>query len=121
MKKMFTLVLTAVLLTGSVFAQYGPGKDYSKDSRNTGWHDNDKKGGFYFYTARERDMDIAKINREYDRKINAVKNKFMMNRFQKQRQISFLEDERRDEIRMVFAKFNDRRNKGDDRGYGKRW
>lgn len=131
MKKMFTLAFTAILLSGSVFAQYGS-RDYDKDrdndnNRNGGWHDNkdgknDKYGkGAYYFTARERDMEIAGINREYDRRIQAVKNRFFMNRRQKEYQIYTLDDQRRMEIKQVWAKFNDRRNKFGDYRPGRNW
>lgn len=69
-----------------------------------------------FFNPRARDMQIAQINRDYDRKIQIVKNKFFMPRFRKEQVIYRLEDQRREEISMLVIKYN----KGQDRfdGYG---
>ncbi len=48
---------------------------------------------------------IAAINREYDSKIQRVRNNFFMRSFEKQKQIRSLEQERQFEIRMVYSKF----------------
>jgi hypothetical protein len=129
MKKMFTLVLTAILISGAAFAQYGP-KDYGNNGngngngRNTGWNDNkgDKYGkGAYYFSARDRDMEIADINREYDRKMQVVKNRFFMSRRQKEAQLCALDDQRKMEIKQVWAKFNDRKNKYGDYRPGRNW
>lgn len=72
------------------------------------------KGGRYndkIFMERKRDMMIAKINREYDFKVQQVKRSFRMSWFEKQRQIRFLENQRRWEISQVYAKFNDYRNR----------
>jgi hypothetical protein len=122
MKKMFTLLFSLAMLT-SAFAQYDPkddwnrnkGDGYSKDDKHRhDNHDDRFNGGFYF-SPRERDMQIEQINREYDYKIQSVKNKYFMSWYQKKRQIEFLKDQRDKEIRMVYARFNDRRNKYNDR------
>lgn len=118
MKKIFTFLITIAML-GTASAQYGqkdkrdydnqkdvavndfnhkPGKDYD-GFRNT-----------YYFTAREKDMQIAQINREYDYRMQSVRNKFFMSWHQKKRQINFLQEQRDKEIRIVMAKFYDRRN-----------
>ena len=43
-------------------------------------------------------MEIARINREYDSKIDRVRNNFFMFRFEKQRQIHWLQEQRQQEI-----------------------
>ena len=53
-------------------------------------------------------MEIAKINREYDKRIQKVKNSYFMSRWEKQRKIRFLQEQRQQEIKMVYAKFNKR-------------
>lgn len=121
MKKIFTLLFSTALLS-TAFAQYGAktgqdwnkGKDVYAANDNRG-HDHDNYGGYYF-TSRERDMQIAQINREYDSKIRSVRNQFFIGPFQKKRQISILENKRNNEISAVYAKFNDRRNQFGD-GY----
>ncbi|MEQ1678908.1 MAG: hypothetical protein ABL876_19590, partial [Chitinophagaceae bacterium] len=51
---------------------------------------------------------------EYDYRIQKVRNSFFMSWFEKQRKIRFLQEQRQQEIRMVYAKFSDR-NKHDNR------
>ncbi|MBL0131384.1 MAG: hypothetical protein IPP43_09905 [Chitinophagaceae bacterium] len=80
--------------------------------------DNDSRfGNSRFSNERKRDMQIARINREYDYRIQSVRNNFFMSRWEKQRQISFLQEQRQREIRMLYAKFSNR-NRYDDR-YGR--
>ena len=127
MKKIFTLLVSTVMLS-TAFAQYGQ-RDRSKDNdmyvkndnRGFNKHNKDVWGGYYF-TPKERDMQIAQINREYSYKIQAVKNKPFMGLFQKKRAINNLEEQREGEIRAVIFKFNDKRNQyGDRYKDNKRW
>jgi hypothetical protein len=118
MKKIITLLFGMAMLT-SVFAQFDQ-QDMYQNNKNVAANDfrkhdkdNDRYGRYYF-TPKERDFQIAQIKREYDYKIQAVKNKHFMGWYQKKRQIDFLQDQREKEIRMVWAKFNDRRNKFGD-------
>ena len=135
MKKIFTLLFAAGLFT---LAQAQPGtrdnrQPDRRDNQPTGQrddnrYDNDKGfvainisfdkddhfGNSRFSNERKRDMQIARINREYDYRIQRVRNSFFMSRWEKQRQIRFLQDHRQQEIRMVYAKFS-KRNHRDDR------
>ncbi len=114
MKKTFTLLVAVLLTSAAAFAQYGQG-DRDRDYGYNG-HSNNRGGGkFYFFTAKERDMQIAQINREYAGKIQAVKNKFFMMRNVKEKQIRALKQQRDSEISAVWLKYNDKRNKGDGR------
>jgi hypothetical protein len=131
MKKIFTLLFSTAMLS-TAFAQYGQNKrdnDKSNDvyvaTSNPGYdkHDNDfdKNGkgfdrGTYVFTAKEKDMQIAQINREYAYKIQAVKNKFMISWFQKKRMINNLEAQRDEEISQVIWKFKSPKNKFGDYG-----
>ena len=71
---------------------------------------------------RERDMQIARINQAYDFKVQKVMRNYFMSRFEKQRQLRFLQEQRQREISMVYARFSDRRGRNngrdgrDDRG-----
>lgn len=119
MKKIFTL-LVSITLFASAFAQYknGGDKDFGK-GRDAVYSDrykkdNDRGGNYYSFSARERDMQIAQINREYDRKISDVKSRFFMPRFKKEQMIRHLNDQRSDEIKRVYFKFNSRDNHYDD-------
>ena len=135
MKKIFTLLFAVGMLAA---AQAQPGNRDNRqpdrrdnapiDRQDDGRFDNDKSfvninvsfdnddrfGNSRFSNERKRDMEIAKINREYDYRIQRVKNNYFMSRWEKQRQISFLQNQRQQEIRMVYAKFNNR-NKHDKR------
>ena len=94
MKKIFTL-LVSVTLFASAFAQYKTGgdKDYGK-GRDAVYSDrykkdNDRGGNYYSFSARERDMQIAQINRDYDYKIREVKSRWFMPRFKKEEMIDY--------------------------------
>jgi hypothetical protein len=124
MKKIFTLLVAATLAT-SAFAQYNTGNqknqgyDKGRDvAVNDGRYKNDdnRYNDRYSYNKRETEMKINQINREYDYKIQGVRNNYFMNRFKKERIINMLEMQRRDEIKMVFAKSYNRRDHDDDYG-----
>ncbi|MEQ1797952.1 MAG: hypothetical protein ABL872_08360 [Lacibacter sp.] len=127
MKKIFTLLFAATLFTAAN-AQNGNRDNKQYDQRNdqTGYgkpvatnndrYDKDDRRDYgKFSMERKRDMQIAQINREFDYKIQKVRSSFYMNRFEKQRQIRFLEDKRRMEIKKVYMQFN--RGRYDDRDY----
>jgi len=134
MKKIFTL-LVSVTLFASAFAQsgygdkqpgYGDKRDYGKENDvayndNRYKKDNDRFNDRYSFNKREMDMQIARINREYDFKIRDVKSNYFMTRFRKDRLIYKLEEQRRDEVRSVYAKFSDRRNRFDDHDPKRNW
>ena len=127
MKKIFTLLFSTAMLS-TAFAQYGQ-RDKSNDvyvgNGNAGYDKNGKgfDRGTYIFTAREKDMQIAQINRQYAYKIQAVKSKFALGLFQKRRMIKNLEDQRDAEIFQVMRKFNSPKNKFGDFGrkHDKRW
>ncbi len=127
MKKIFTL-LFAVGMIAVAQAQPGNRDNRQIDRRDDNKFDNDESfvainvsfdrddhfGNNRFSNERKRNMEIAKINREYDYRIQRVKNSYFMSRWEKQRKISFLQEQRQQEIRMVYAKFN-KRNQHDNR------
>lgn len=55
-------------------------------------------------------MQISKINRAYNRKIQSVRNKFLMGTYQKERIITSLQFQRNEKIRSVIASYNQREN-----------
>lgn len=131
MKTFFTLLFTTAMLS-TAFAQYGQRDDRDRTKENDVYVSNDNRGydnrddkGFdkhdkgynrgYFFTPRERDMQIAQINREYNYRIQSVQNKYFMSWYQKKRLINNLEVQRDDEIHEVIHKFNDSRNQFGDR------
>jgi len=130
MKKIFTLLISTAMLS-TAFAQYG-----QKDQRDRGrdndvyasnnHRDNDhydKGYGTYVFTAKEKNMQIEQIYREYNYKIQSVKNKPFMAWFQKKRLINSLEAQRDAEICQVNDKFNSPKNLFGDYGRNdkKRW
>ena len=84
---------------------YDKGKFLIENDR---YFDHDRRGGGNNRFAMERRMKmrIAMINQEYDYKIQKVRRSFFLTWFEKQRQIRNLENQRRWEISMVYAKFN---------------
>ncbi|MEI7963785.1 MAG: hypothetical protein WCH29_01375 [Chitinophagaceae bacterium] len=134
MKKMTTLLLS-IALVSSAFAQYGSRDQQDNGNRNNGNYGNNrdiqvnddrfqKDRDAYRYhdrdnfSRRDLDIQIAQINREYDYRIQSIKNKYFMNRFRKEQMIYVLEDQRRDDIKRLWMKFNYRGYRGDDRYYG---
>ncbi len=137
MKKIFTL-LFAVGMFAVAQAQYGNRDNRQTDQRNNQQTDqwknqqNDQKGfdksygnsnsygndGRYdsksFSSGRDRDMQIARINQEYDFKIQKVMHSFFMGWYEKQRQIRFLQEQRQREISMLYDKKYDRSRRFDD-------
>jgi hypothetical protein len=129
MKKIITLI-GAVMLFTVAFAQDDRGNrknddDYDhkdmvyNDSRHRN-HD-DRGDDRYAFNHREREMQIARINREYDRKIASVKHNWFMSRSKKIRMVRSLEDQRIDEIRMLSPGYNHRNNRFDDHDSRRHW
>ncbi len=121
MKKIFTLVFAVGMFTLAQ-AQPGTRDNRQNDQRevikvvvtdndrydNDRYDKDDRYGNNNFGNERRMRMQIAQINREFDYKIQRVRNSFFLNRWEKQRQIRFLEDQRQREIRMVYAKFKNK-------------
>jgi hypothetical protein len=144
MKKTFTL-LFALGLFAIVQAQPGnrdnrdtrqpDQRDYTSqndrtdgyDSRTAGYETDFNRGFRYddrFSMERNISMQIERINRVYDYKIQSVKRDFFMSWWEKKRQIRFLEDQRQWEIRRLFDKcrennrrYNDHDHRDHDRRY----
>ena len=115
------LLLATVLTVGTSFAQYN-NKQVSRDNDfgySKGRDDKFDHGKVFFFTAKERDMQLAQIKRDYAQQVQQVKNKFFMSRMAKQRQVQLLEQKRDKEISQVWAKYYDKNNKGDDFSYNK--
>lgn len=142
MKKIITF-LFSVSMMSSAFAQFGS-KDQQYGSRDQQYGNKDQKdyaygkkdvvfndGKFkrnddhfndnYFFAMRERDMQLAQINREYDFKVQSLKFRLFMGREKKERLICMLEEQRKNEIQMVYAKFSDRGNRYDDHNQRRNW
>lgn len=137
MKKIFTLLVAVGMFTLAE-AQPGTRDNRQPDQRNNQQTDqrdynngygnqkditinhnpydkDDRYGNDRFSMERKRDMEIAGINREYDYKIQRVRNNFFMGRYEKERQIRFLQEQRQREIRRVYDRYSDRRGHDYDR------
>ena len=88
------------------------GYDNGRDVVYNKPYDNDNR---FVSVERRRDMEIAQINREYDFKIQKVRNSYFTSRWDKERQIRFLQAQRQQEIKMVYRKFSERRDRDFDR------
>jgi hypothetical protein len=130
MKTFFTL-LFSIAMFSTTFAQYGQNGQRDRNKDNDVYVSNDNKGldhhdkGYrgYVFTPRERDMQIAQITREYEFRIQSVRNKHFMGWYQKKRLINNLEVQRDEEIGQVIRKFRSPKNKFGDYGGRdkKRW
>ncbi|HMC98937.1 MAG TPA: hypothetical protein VKH37_02255 [Ferruginibacter sp.] len=118
MKKITTLLAFFTLVGATSFAQFG-NHDYGRGDNgrgndvvyNDGWkRDNGFGRDSYYFSERDKDMAIAAINNETDHQIMSVKRKFFMPRFKKEQLIYQLEDQRKDQIRAIYMKFNSPRN-----------
>ena len=94
------------------FNQMDFDKGYDKGKFMVETNDYFERGGRYndrFFMEKRRDMMIFRINQEYDYKIQKVRRNFYMSWYEKQREIRFLENERRWEISMIYEKCNNYR------------
>jgi hypothetical protein len=90
-------------------------RDYDRSDSRFGRRYNEQ----YSFTLRERDARIYQVNREYENKVNyIIYNRFMSNS-SKRWELRKLENQREQQLRMVLARFNDNRNKWNDRYYDK--
>ena len=114
MKKILAVVFSLGLLS-TAFAQGGYPRsgdyDYGRPT-NPVYKDRSDRNGNYF-SARERDAMITRINREFNFKIMAVRHDRFMRNAEKRRQIRFLEIRREQEIREVHLRFSRQRSNRD--------
>jgi hypothetical protein len=131
MKKIFTLLFAVGFLT-AINAQSGTrdNRDNRDNQQNGQWgnnqdkdvvgnnnrYDNDDRydNNFGSYDGNIK-MQIARINQKYDFKIQKVKNDFFMRRIEKMRMIRSLEQQRKQEIKMAYARSS--KSGQHDRGY----
>lgn len=114
--------------------RYGDGRDVvvnhnpynNNDDRynnNDDCFDNNefRYGNSRFANERRMKMQIAQINRDYDYRIEKIQCSFFLSRWEKQRQIRFLEEQGQREIRMVYFKFKSQGNLYDERDNRNHW
>ncbi len=109
MKKLFALVFAIGAVT-SAFAQRSyDRRDESCDvilgQQNRPVYNNNRGNDGYFST-RERDDQIERINRNYSWRIQSVRNDRYLRHAEKKREIRFLENERDTKIREVVERYN---------------
>jgi len=109
MKKLFALVLAISAMT-CVFAQRGyDRKDESRDvilgQQNRSVYNNNRNNDGYF-SSRERDQRIEQIRRNYNWRIQSVRNDRYLRNAEKRHEIRFLENERDTKIREVVERYN---------------
>ena len=109
MKKVFALVLALGAMT-AVFAQRG--YDHGNESRDVilGQQNrsvyNNNRGNDGYYSSKERDEQIERINRSYNWKIQSVRNDRYLRKSEKKREVRLLENERDARIREVIERYN---------------
>lgn len=115
MKKIFTIILAAAGTIGSASAQSIKQKsiaynDHSKMSNQYDQHATfDKPNNIaykdVYFSYKEKEVAMAKINREFDQKIAFVKHDRHLNGWEKSRQIQMLQNQRKNEIGKVEFQF----------------
>ena len=125
MKKIFTLLFVAGLTASAQAQSDRDFRDNRTDERITIRQDDDMfdNGARYdnrIAPNRRMAAEIASINREYDFRIQQVKNNFFLNRYARFRKIEQLEDQRQMEIRFVIKKYR-RYNHWDDHDNRRRY
>lgn len=130
MKKIFTL-LFALGGVAVAQAQYAHGypddrnrdRDVILGQRNESVYGNNSRYA-YSFSERDRDKQIDRINKDYDKRIRKIEKERRMSSYDKNYQIRRLEDQRRDEIRMVWDRFrssNNAYNNGRYQQNNRRW
>ena len=125
MKKVITLLFSLGLFATS-FAQYDQRKndngwnkrndEYATSNRqyDSRWNDN-------VFSARERDFQIDKINRDFNYKVDRIRNDRFMRRREKRFAIREAENERAKQIQWVNATFRSQFHKGYERHDRDKW
>lgn len=132
MKKILTLLIAVGAIT---VAQAQTSRSYPNDraasrdvilgDRNDRNDRNDRYDGryennsryAYSFSARERDKQIDRINRDYDKRIRQLERDRRMRSSEKSYQVRQLEAQRRNEIRQVWERFQSRNNAHSDSRY----
>lgn len=127
MKKIFTLLFaigTITFASAQSTAQqsrhFEDNKIESKSARAGSSHDYDNdrnKESGYGFSVREKEVQMRKINREFDQKIVSVKMNRRLKGQEKSRIIRMLERQRIEEIRQVQSRFEKSNRRLNDRGY----
>jgi hypothetical protein len=95
----------------------------SRNDRYDGRYENNTRYT-YSFSARERDKQVDRINRDYDKKTRQVERERRMRSSEKSYKLRQLESQRREEIRQVWDRFQSRNNVHSESRYNtenRRW
>ena len=113
MKKIFTLLFSTSALATS-FAQTGSHQTKKKSNQyitNAEYKKIDShRDNIYTFSAKERDMQMAKINKDYNFKIAAIKSNKRISRHNKKVLIQKAQLEKSQQMQDVNSKFNSKFN-----------
>ena len=129
MKKIITLLFCTAVLS-SAFAQKNNRDDWknnnnnrNEDQYNNNHHDDWKRDNGHTvyqntrYSVAQRDQVIQRISREYDFKMQQVSYDRYMSRREKKRAIKTLQAQKTEQIRRVYAEYNNRDAYGENRDH----
>ena len=132
MKKIITLILLVAGAISFATAQSRDQKDFAfnKDKKTNSHfdqqpsHSNSTFNDSYYFSLREKEAKLQKINAAFYQKIAAVKSNRYLNGREKARQIQKLEDQKKFEIFQVEQQFAKSNHSAKDDHYGhdaKKW
>lgn len=127
MKKITTLFASLIFITVAIAQNHSSDDNRYNNGRDRDYADgrfekNDhKNNNDRMFSNRERDMQIARINNEYDRKIESVKHRWFMSRHRKAELIASLQAQRNHEIRMMYERYEHGSRRFADNDSGRRW
>ncbi|MGC4099798.1 hypothetical protein [Ferruginibacter sp.] len=130
MKKIFTMLVFAAGTVSFAAAQSHNDKNiaYNNDKMISNDHDEhyafDKAVGFNdnYFSLKEKQAKIEKINKEYDKKIAAVKSNRRLSGREKTKQIQFLQMQKQKEIDQVeFEYAKSQKGKSRSNGHDAHW
>lgn len=129
MKRILTLAIAlgAIVSANAQFSRsYPSDRNDSRDviSGSNQPYEKTARYNTYNFSERERNMQLERINRDYDFRIRQVQYDRWMRSNEKRYQVQRLEDQRRDEIRLVWERFKNNRNgyrDNDNRRNDRRW
>jgi hypothetical protein len=131
MKKILTLLIAfgAIASVQAQSSRYPSDRNESRDiilgdQNSRTYEGNSRYGNGYSFSARERDEQIDRINREFNQRIRRVERDRWMRTYEKRREVQRLEEQRKSEIRQVWERFRNSRNTYRDYDYrrnDRRW
>jgi hypothetical protein len=126
MKKIFTLMIAlgAIVVANAQSSHDYPNGSYNRDVAygNRPYENNVRNT--YVFSARERDAQIDRINRDFDQRIRKIDHSWFTSNREKQFRMQQLDAQRKDEIRMVWERFRSSNNAYSDNRYDRnrgRW